>query len=232
MPEEPRFAFTDLPDGERPRERLLQQGAGGLSNAELLALVLGTGTKHENVLQFAQRIFAHFGGWQGLARISAAELRQVKGLGDARSSQILATIEIAKRLNKATVEVQPVVKSTADAAQLVSDMAHLHQEQVRVILLNTHQQVIAIPTVYMGTVNASMIRVAEIYREAILRNSPAVILAHNHPSGDPTPSPEDVELTRILRSAGKLLDIQLLDHLIIAQRGWLSLRDMGLGFRD
>jgi DNA repair protein RadC len=123
-----------------------------------------------------------------------------------------------------------VIRTSADAAQLVGDMANLRQEHVRVVLLDNSRYVMATPTVYIGTVNASVLRVSEVFREAIIRNSPAIILAHNHPSGDPTPSPEDIELTRAMCAAGKLLDIQVLDHIIIAQHGWMSLKDMGLGF--
>lgn len=226
------ITIHDLPDSDRPRERLLTRGAASLSNAELLAIILGTGTKQENVLQLASRILAHFGGLPALARITAPELRQVKGLGDARVAEILAALELGKRLNSYPAEERPRVQAAADAVRLVEEMMHLNQEQVRVILLDSHRRVIAIPTIYMGTVNMSIIRVAEIYREAITRNSPAIIMVHNHPSGDSMPSPEDVEITRTLISAGKLLDIQLLDHLVIGQQSWRSLREMGLAFRD
>jgi len=226
------ITIHDMPDAERPRERLLKHGAASLSSGELVAIILGTGTRHENVLQLAARLLAHAGGLHGLARITAAELRQVKGLGDARSTAILAALELGKRLYREPVEERPRIQSAADAARLVSDMSHLNQEQVRVILLDSNRRVIAIPTVYLGTVNMSIIRVAELFREAITRNSPAIILTHNHPSGDSMPSPEDVELTRTVISAGKLLDIQLIDHLIIGQQSWHSLRDMGLAFRD
>jgi DNA repair protein RadC len=226
------ITMHDMPDSERPRERLLQHGAGTLSNAELLAVVLGTGTRSENVLQLAGRVLAHFGGLHGLARLTATELQQVKGLGNARSAEILASLELGKRLYNQPAEERPRIESADDAARLVMDMSLLHQEQVRVILLDTNRRVVAIPTIYMGTVDMSIIRVSELFKDAIIRNSPAMILVHNHPSGDALPSPEDVELTRTVISAGKLLDIQLVDHVIIGQHSWKSLRNMKLAFRD
>jgi DNA repair protein RadC len=224
--------MRDMPDGERPREKLLQHGTEALTNAELVALILGSGTRHENVVELAARLLAHGGGLHGLARLSALEIQRIKGLGDARSAQILAALELGRRLYNTLPDERLIIESAADAARLVQEMAYLQQEQIRVILLDTHRRVIAIPTVYIGTVNMSIVRVAEIYREAILRNSPAIILVHNHPSGDIQPSPEDLDLTRTLATAGKLLDIQLVDHLIIGERGWKSLREMGLGFNS
>lgn len=232
MSDETHLTIHDIPNTERPRERLLNTGAASLSAAELLAIILGTGTKQENVLQLATRILAECGGLNGLARITAAELQHIKGLGNARITQILAALEIGKRLSALPLDERARIQSAADAVRIVQDMAYLTQEQVRVMLLDSNRRVIATPTIYMGTVNMSILRVAEVYREAITRNSPAMIFIHNHPSGDPQPSPEDIELTYTLIAAGKLLDIHLLDHLIIGQQAWVSLRDMGLAFRD
>ncbi len=232
MAHDDHITMQDLPDADRPRERLLRQGAGTLSSAELLAIILGAGTRQENVLQLAARILAHTGGLHALARLTPAELTTIKGVGNARAAQVLAALELGQRLSSYPPAERPRIESAADAARLVQEMGHLPQEQVRVILLDSGRRVIAIPTVYMGTVNASVVRVAEIFREAITRNCPAIILAHNHPSGDALPSPEDVQLTRTLSSAGRLLDIHLVDHLIIGQNGWSSLRDLGLACRD
>lgn len=220
-----------MPGSERPRERLMQHGASALSNAELLAIILRTGTTQENVLHLAERILARYHGLQGLAQTSPEELQQITGLGTAKAAQILAALEIGKRLISYNSDDRPIVHTATDAARLVLEMGSLRQEQVRIILLDNARRVIAIPTVYIGTLNTSVLRVAEIFREAITRNSPALILAHNHPSGDPSPSPEDIELTRTLVAAGHLLDIQVLDHLIIGQPRWVSLKEMGLGFR-
>lgn len=224
------FKLTDIASSERPRERLNKFGPGVLSSAELLAIILGTGTKQENVVHLAQRVLAQFGGLKGLAQAAPAELEKVHGLGQAKIAGMLAALEIGRRLMVASPDERPVLRTSADAAQLVMDMGTLPQEHIRVILLDTANRVIAIPTLYIGTVNTAILRVAELYREAIARNAPAVIVAHNHPSGDPTPSPEDVQLTRKLVQAGELLDIVLLDHIIIGGQEWRSLKEMRLGF--
>jgi len=226
------ISIQDMPDNERPRERLMQYGANALSNAELLAIILRTGTAQENVVRLAERILARYQGLHGLAQASPEELQDVPGLGAAKATQILAALEIGKRSITYNGNERPTIHTAADAARLVMDMGTLRQEQVRVLLLDSTQRVIAIPTVYTGTLNTSVLRIAEIFREAITRNSPALILIHNHPSGDPSPSPEDMELTRTLIAAGNLLDIQVIDHLIIGQPRWLSLKEMGLGFRS
>ncbi|GAB4510477.1 MAG: DNA repair protein RadC [Anaerolineae bacterium] len=230
MPED-KFNLHDLPPGERPRERLAQYGPAALSATELLAILLGTGTREENVMRLSERILAQFGGLKGLAKSSLTELEQVHGLGKAKVASLTAALEIGRRLTAFSPDERPILHTSEDAAMLVMDMSALQQEHVRVILLDAANRVIAIPTVYIGTVNTAVLRTAEIYREAISRNAPAIILAHNHPSGDPTPSPEDVHLTRRLIQAGELLDIVLLDHLIIGGQAWRSLREMRLGFQ-
>jgi DNA repair protein RadC len=224
------FSIHDIPPDQRPRERLLTQGAPALSNAELLAIILGSGTAQENALHLAERILSHHNGLHGLAQASPADLQQIKGLGSAKVTQIAAALEIGKRLMIHSPDERPVINSAADAARLVMDMRDLTQEHVRVLLLDNNRRVTAMPTVYIGTLNASVLRVSEIFREAITRNSPAVILAHNHPTGDSTPSPEDIELTRTLIAAGRLLDIAVLDHIIIGHRGWASLKELRLAF--
>jgi DNA repair protein RadC len=227
----PNVTIHDLPDDERPRERLLQRGAASLSSAELLAIILRTGTAQENVLHLAERVLTQFEGLSGLANATVGDLDQIKGLGGAKTAQILAALELGRRVATRPSSERPVIADAADAARLVSDMGDLAQEHIRVILLDNGRRVIAVPTVYIGTLNMSVLRVSEIFREAIARNSAAVVIAHNHPSGDPTPSPEDVEVTRTLDAAGKLLDIAVLDHIIIGHGGWRSLRELGLGFR-
>ncbi|HLU10141.1 MAG TPA: DNA repair protein RadC [Oceanobacillus sp.] len=225
-----RVTMQSIPDEDRPRERLFAHGAAALSNAELLAIILRTGSAQENVVRLAERILAVNDGLQGLAHATPAELSEIKGLGEAKVAQIIAVLELSRRITVYRNSDRPTIRTSSDAAQFMSDMANLPQEHVRVILLDNIRRVVATPTLYIGTVNASVIRVSEVFREAIARNSPAIILAHNHPSGDPSPSPEDVELTRVLCAAGQLLDIQVLDHIIIAQQGWTSLKELGLGF--
>jgi DNA repair protein RadC len=222
--------MQSIPDGDRPRERLFAHGAAALSNAELLAIILRTGSAQENVVRLAERILAINDGLQGLAKATPAELGEIKGLGEAKVAQIISVLELSRRITVYRNSDRPMIRTSADAAQFMTDMANLPQEHVRVLLLDNSRRVIATPTIYIGTVNASVLRVSEVFREAIARNSPAIILAHNHPSGDPTPSPEDVDLTRVIFAAGNLLDIQVLDHIIIAQQGWTSLKELGLGF--
>lgn len=227
-PEQQRL--SGLPVTERPRERLLAHGPKTLSNTELLAIILRTGTAGEHVLRLAERILAYYGGIHGLASASLSELEQFSGLGLAKVTQIAAALELGRRAATTNPEERVQVQKAADAAALVHDMRDLQQEHVRVILLDSQRRVVTISTVYIGTLNASVLRAAEIFREAVTRNCPALILAHNHPSGDPAPSPEDMQITQSLLAAGKLLDIQLLDHIIIGQHRWTSFKELGLVF--
>lgn len=207
------------------QERLTAAGIGSFSDAELLTL-LWANFENERVHNFLTR----HGGLHGLAQSLPAHWEHSGSLSATEILQLAAAIEIGRRLSAVSIEGRPIIDSAEAAANLVGDMRYLQQEQVRLILLDANRRLMAAPTLYMGTVSASVTRVAEIFREAIAHNSPAFILVHNHPSGDPAPSPEDVELTRALVNGGKLLDIQLVDHLIIGQGQWVSLRQLGLGF--
>jgi len=231
MRAEYRPMIKDLPAGERPRERLARAGEGALSTTELLAIVLRTGVGGESVLDMARRLLSRYDGLPGLARASFDELRAEKGLGQAKTAQLKAALELGRRMLLASPEDRFVVRSPADVAQLLmAEMSHLEQEHFRVLYLDTRNQLIGTETVYVGSLNASHIRVGEVFRDAIKRNCAAIIVVHNHPSGDPTPSPEDVEVTRQLVAAGDLLDIEVLDHLVIGQQRFVSLRERGLGF--
>jgi DNA repair protein RadC len=223
--------IRDLPAGERPRERLARVGEGALSTTELLAIILRTGVGGESVLDLATRLLSRYGGLPGLARASFAELNAEKGLGEAKTAQLKAALELGRRMLLAAPEDRFVVRSPADVAQLLmAEMSHLEQEHFQVLYLDTRNRLLGSETVYVGSLNASHIRVGEVFRDAIKRNCAAIIVAHNHPSGDPTPSPEDIEVTRQLVTAGDLLDIEVLDHLIIGQQRFVSLRERGLGF--
>jgi DNA repair protein RadC len=224
------LTIHDLPANMRPRERLLHSGAASLTTTELIAVILRTGSNGENVLHLAERIVAQIGGLEGLLSLNPATLLQLKGLGETKLTQMLAIGEIARRLQAHTPSERTPIHRAEDAARLLGDMAYLGQEHVRVLLLDQSRRLVAIQTVYIGTLNMSVLRVAEVFREAMIRNCPALILAHNHPSGDPSPSPEDVELTRTLIAAGRLLDIVLVDHVIIGRGKWLSLRESGFAF--
>ena len=222
--------IRDLPTDEKPRERLSRYGAGALATAELMAILLRTGRQGLSALDVGQHLVAKF-GLAGLARASLDELCLVPGCGPAKAIEIKAAIELGRRLMVQTPEERIQIRSPADAASILShEMALLEQEHLRVVLLNMKHDVLGIHEVYKGSVKASLVRVGEVYREPIRRNAAAIIVTHNHPSGDPTPSAEDIHVTRQLVEAGHLLDIDLLDHLVIAQRGWVSMRERGLGF--
>jgi DNA repair protein RadC len=223
--------IKDLPSPERPRERLAHHGAEALSTTELLAIILRTGGVGQNVLELSNSLLAQHGGLVGLARAGFTELCQTRGIGPAKVTQVKAALELGRRMLAVTPESRPQVRCPADAANLLlSDMGLLEQEHLRTLLLDTKNHVLGSPTIYVGSINTSLIRVAEIFREAIKANCAGIIVAHNHPSGDPTPSPEDVAVTEQLVAAGKLLDIEVVDHLVIGHQRYVSLKERGLGF--
>ena len=223
--------MRDLAEEDRPRERLLKVGAQAVSTAELLAIIMRTGTGGENVLRLAERLLARFADLTGLSQATVAELQTVKGIGPANAIEIKAALEIGRRLLAAAPQERPKVTSPADAANLLmSEMMFLEQEHLRLILLDTRNRVLKTPTIYQGSLNTSVIRLGELFRAAIKENAAAFIVAHNHPSGDPSPSPEDVNVTRQLVQAGKLLDIEVLDHVVIGRQRYVSLKERGLGF--
>jgi DNA repair protein RadC len=230
-PVEYRPTIKDLPQAERPRERLEHYGAGALSVPELLAIVLRSGVRGESVLRLAERLLWRYKNLAGLARASFAELQGEKGVGPAKAAQIHAALELGRRLTLVSPDERPQVRSPADAANLVmSEMGLLEQEHLRVLLLDMRKRVLRIETVYKGSLNSSMVRVCEVFREAIRANAVSLIVVHNHPSGDPAPSPEDVTLTEQIVQAGRLLSIEVLDHLIIGQQRFISLKERGMGF--
>jgi DNA repair protein RadC len=227
----PTYRITDLAKEERPRERLANLGAGALSKSELLAILLRVGTEGENVIELSSRVLQEFGSLRGLHRASFEEICDIKGLGPAKAAQIKAAIELGNRMVLEDPETRPVIGSPEDVFALVHyDMLGLMQEHLWILLLDTRNKVVRIEKLYQGSLNASSVRVGEIFKAAIQRNAASVIVIHNHPSGDPKPSPEDIALTRALVQAGKLLDIELLDHIIIGHGKYASLKEMGLGF--
>jgi len=223
--------IRDMPVDERPRERLMRVGERALANAELLAVTIRIGLPGENVVRLAERLLAHFNGLPGIARASLAELQQVNGIGPAKAAEIKAALELGRRLLAAAPEERPRVTSPVDAANLLmSEMMFLEQEHLRLVLLDTRNHVLGTPTVYQGSLNTSVVRIGELFRYALKANAAAFIVVHNHPSGDPAPSPEDVHVTRQLVEAGDLLDIAVLDHIIIGRQRFVSLKERGLGF--
>ena len=223
--------IRDLPQGERPRERLRDYGPSSLNNAELIAILLRVGSEGESVVNLASRVVSEFKGLRGLAKATYGELCAMHGISDAKACQLLAALELGRRLMSLHPEDRPVIGSPRDVYNLLApEMTFLDQEHPRVLLLNTKNEVLSSQEVYKGNVNSSMIRVAEVLRPAIRDNCPSIIIVHNHPSGDPTPSPEDILVTRQVREGGQIMDIELLDHVIIGGQGFVSLKDKGLGF--
>ena len=225
------FRITDIAPHQRPRERLAKLGPQALSDAELLSILLRFGVQGENAIQVGLRLLGQFGGLLGLHKASYDELHATYGIGPAKAAQLKAAIELGRRLSLETSGEFPTIHSPADAATLVMyEMSALPREQLRVMLLNTRNQVLEIKTLYQGSLNSSTVRVGEIFKQAIIKDSAAAIIVHNHPSGDPEPSPDDVALTRGIIEAGKLLDISILDHLVIGSGRFVSLKERGLGF--
>jgi DNA repair protein RadC len=225
------YRITDLSADERPRERLEKSGPGALSKAELLAILLRVGVTGLNSVQLAQKILDDLGGLAGIQKASFAQVCNIHGVGPAKAAQIKAAIELGIRLKKENPDLSAAVNSPEDAAELVRyDMQGLVQENLWVILLDTRNRQIGVEKVYVGSLNASMVRVGELFRGALQRSAAGIIMAHNHPSGDPAPSPEDVTLTRAAVQAGKLLDVEVLDHLVIGHNCFVSMKEKGLGF--
>ena len=223
--------IKELPQEERPREKMLIKGAQALSNGELLAILLRTGTQHDSALRVAERLLKKYEqlGVAALASLVPQELVKVKGIGPVKAVTIVAAIELGKRLNSLATADKPVIRAPGDVANLL--MARLRyepREHFIIILLSTKNHVLATPTISIGSLNASIVHPRELFREAINHSAAAVILVHNHPSGDPTPSAEDTLLTRKLVDAGKILEIHILDHIIIGDNKYVSLKEKGI----
>jgi DNA repair protein RadC len=224
-------AIRELPAAERPRERLGLRGVAGLTSAELIALVWSSGTRGRSAVDLAAEALAQHDGLTGLARASEHELTRLPGIGDVKAGQLVAAFELGRRMLADWPSARPTIRSPRDIAdRLILQMGRLEREELRVVLLDTKNHVLRVATVYQGNVSASLVRVGELYRDAVRLDASGVILVHNHPSGDPTPSPDDLHLTAAALAAGRLLDIQLLDHLVIGHDAFVSLRDRGVAF--
>ena len=227
----PSYRIADIEAEDRPRERLARLGAQSLTNAELIAILLRVGVAGENVVQLSQRLLTQFEGLYGLRRASFEEVSAVRGVGTAKTAQLKAAIELGYRLRNEAPEERPAIHSPGDAAALVQfEMEDLVQENLWVLNVDTRNRLMTIDKLYKGSLNASMVRVGELFKGAIQRSAAGIVVVHNHPSGDPTPSPEDATLTRAVVSAGKLLDIDVLDHLVIGRGKFVSMKERRLGF--
>ena len=230
------LGIKDLPSAVRPRERLQALGPQALSDEELIAIILRTGTTSSNVLEISRSLLVRQQGLGGLNRASLGELALTHGIGRVKAIDLKAAFELGKRLITLAPEERLQITGPQDAyALLKGEMALLEQESVRVILLNMKNRVLDVCQISMGSMNSSVIRVGEVFKEAVRQQAAAIVLAHNHPSGDPTPSAEDVAITRKVVEAGQLLDIDVLDHVVVGRpgltgAGWVSLRERRLGF--
>ena len=224
----PALMIRDVHIADRPRERLIRQGASSLSNQELLAILLRTGTKQESVLHLANRVLGFFEQIQELKNATLEEMMTVKGIGQAKAVQLLAAVELGKRLSQQKTNEKFTIRSPSDAATyLMPDMTSLTQEHFVTLFLNVKNQILHKQTIFMGSLNASIVHPREIFREAVKRSAASIICAHNHPSGSPSPSTEDIGVTKRLMEAGKLMGIELLDHVIIGDHQFISLKEKG-----
>ncbi|WP_456473916.1 RadC family protein [Candidatus Pyrohabitans sp.] len=222
-----KIKIKDMPPGERPRERLINHGSEALSSAELLAILLRTGTKDESVLNLASRILSEY-SLKDLARASVGELKKIHGISDAKACQIAACFELARRVAVSSADERPVIKSSAEAFRVLQQ--RLSQRKVEAfagLYMNSKNRVLRFAYISQGGMEASVVQPREVFRIALEEAATRVIVAHNHPSGDPEPSEEDIRITRALKNAGELIGIELLDHLVIGDGRYVSLRDRG-----
>ena len=224
-------SIRDLPAAERPRERLALRGPAGLSAAELIALVWGTGSGGRSAVELAEEALVRHAGIGGLGRATDAELASIPGVGPAKGARLAAAFELGRRSVADWPPGRWTIRSPRDVAdRLTVEMGRLEREELRVLSLNAKNVVLRVSTVYVGNVSSSLVRVGELFRDAVRLDASGVVLVHNHPSGDPAPSPDDLHLTAESIAAGRLLDIDVLDHVVIGHEAWVSLRDRGVSF--
>ncbi|WP_040981676.1 RadC family protein [Oceanobacillus jeddahense] len=220
--------IRDLPTEDRPRERLLKHGADKLSNQEILSILIGSGSKNDPVQLLADRILMHFEGIKLLRDATVEELIAIKGIGTAKSLNILAAIELGKRISSYKAVDVYIIRSPEDGANYVmEEMRNLAQEHFVALFLNTKNQIIHRQTLFIGSLNASIVHPRELFREAVKRSAASVLVCHNHPSGDPTPSQEDILITKRLVESGKIIGIEVIDHLVIGNERFVSLKQKG-----
>ncbi|SHI49359.1 DNA replication and repair protein RadC [Clostridium cavendishii DSM 21758] len=220
--------IIDIPQNERPREKIIKYGPDSLSNVELLALLLRTGTSSENVITLSSRILKEVHGLNGLFSASAEELMCIKGVKEAKATQILALCEIFKRF-RSFEKSEYKISSPKDVAELLTDeVRSLEQEVFILIMLNTKNVVIGKKELFKGTLNSSVVHPREVFKEALKKSANSIIISHNHPSGDPTPSKEDVNITLRIKECGKLIGIDLIDHIIIGNNKFISMKEKGI----
>ncbi|WP_404404119.1 DNA repair protein RadC [Jeotgalibacillus malaysiensis] len=220
--------IRDYHDEDKPRERFINQGPQSLSNQELIAILLRTGSKEESVINLSNKLLQEFNGLRSLKEASFDELTAIKGIGHAKAVQVLAAVEVGRRIANITFEDRFTIRSPEDGATfLMNEMRFLTQEHFVALYLNTKNQIIHQQTIFIGSLNSSIVHPREVFKEAFKRSAASIICAHNHPSGDPSPSKEDIDVTRRLVECGKMIGIEVLDHLIIGEKKYVSLKEKG-----
>lgn len=223
------FTVRDLPPHERPRERLFHLGAEALSAQEILALILGRGVRGESVMVIAQRLLSRFGSLRGIADSSIEELSEVNGIGLAKATQLKAAFELGRRLDGASCEDRKAVRGPKDVIDLLEGkLKGKKREHFLTLLLDTRNRLLRVATISMGSLDSSIVHPREVFKEAITASAASVIFVHNHPSGDPEPSQDDIELTRRLIEAGRIIGIDVLDHIIVGEGAYASLKERGI----
>ncbi len=229
MADEHALTIHDLPLEERPRERMAQFGPEALNNAELLAILLRIGREGESAIRMAERLLSDFGGLSGLAKANRVQqLDALPGVGPAKAAQIMAAIELARRMSATSDELKPHVNNAADAARLVmEELRYSEQENLIALFLDMRNQLIRKKVITVGTLSGSPAHPREVFKEALAHTAASVILVHNHPSGDPTPSRDDLLLTERMVKVGELMGVPVIDHLIIGDGRYISLKESG-----
>jgi DNA repair protein RadC len=226
-----RTRIMDMPESSRPRERLLEVGPDNLSDAELIAILLRTGSQRGSAVALAEELLKQYKTLDRLAQATPAELSTQHGLGTAKAAQLLAALTLGKRMASTRRHGRLTITAPEQVAELLkAEMGLLEEEELRVILLNSRNHVLGVSDQYRGSVNSAQVRIGELFRDAIRANAVGVIFVHNHPSGDPSPSRDDIEMTGKAIAAGKDLDIDVLDHIVIAREGYVSMKERRLAF--
>jgi DNA repair protein radc len=221
--------IREMPENLRPRERLLKEGVQALTDIELLAILLRTGSTGGSVLELAAVVLNRFRSLRELLQASIEELSNIKGIGPAKAAQVKAALELGRRVAEQQVDDRAVIRHPEDVVGLVmEEMRNLDREQFRALLLNTKHQLIGREIISIGTLNSSMVHPRELFKSAIKRSAAAMILVHNHPSGDPAPSQEDIGITKRMQEAGSIIGIEILDHLIVGDNRFVSFKAKGL----
>lgn len=224
---EENLKLLDIPKEYRPREKLLKYGANNLTDEELLAIILGTGNKCEDVLELSKRILKDIGGIHGLLTCSVDEFMAIKGIKTAKATQISSVCEIYKRLTKPRNRKSRIKKPSDIASLVMNDIFFMDQEVFILITLNSKNNVLSKKEIFRGSLNSSLVHPREVFKEALKDSAASIIVCHNHPSGDPTPSKEDINITKRIKECGKIMGIDLLDHIIIGDKSYISLKEEG-----